>query len=161
MIRSIKFSHPVMSNSLWPHGQQHTRLSHWSPTPRAWSNSCPSSRWWYLTISSSAVPFSSCLRSFPASWSFPMSQFFISGGQYGASTSASVNIQHLFPLGWTGWISFSFFRQNDLCLFPKQTIQYLGDSSLVCWIGILVGMLQPVTLKKLKLNGSTKTYKTF
>jgi len=78
-----------------------------SPTPRAYSNSCPSSRWCYQTISTSAIPFSSCLQSFPASGSFPMSQFFASGGQsIEASTSVlSVNIQDWFPLGWTGWIS--------------------------------------------------------
>ena len=80
-----------------------------SPTPRACSNSCPSSRWCHPTISSSVIPFSSCLQSFPASGSFPVSQFFPSGGQsIGASASTSVlpmNIQGWFPLGWTGWIS--------------------------------------------------------
>ena len=80
-----------------------------SPTPRAYSNSCPSSQWCHPTISSSVIPFSSCLQSFPASWAFPTSQFFASGGQsIGASASASVlpmNIQDWFPLGWTGWIS--------------------------------------------------------
>ena len=80
-----------------------------SPTPGAYSNSCPSSRWCHPTISSSIVPFSSCLQSFPASESFPMSQFFPSHGQTtGASALASVlplNIQDWFPLGWTGWIS--------------------------------------------------------
>ena len=80
-----------------------------SATPRACSNSCPSSWWYQPTISSSAVPFSSSLQSFPAPGSFPMSQFFASGGQsIGASASASVlpmNIQDWFPLGWTGWIS--------------------------------------------------------
>ena len=70
-----------MSDSLQPHGLQHTRLSCPSPTPRAYSNSCPLSRWWHTIISSSLVPFSSCLQSFPASGSFPMSQFFASGGQ--------------------------------------------------------------------------------
>ena len=98
-----------MSNSLWPHGLQHTRLPCPSPTPRVYSNSCPSSRWCHPTISSSVVPFSSCLQTFPASGSFPMSQFFTSGGQsIGVSTSASVlpiNIQDWFPLGCTGWIS--------------------------------------------------------
>ena len=80
-----------------------------SPTPGACSNSCPSSRWCHPTISSSVVPFSSCLQSFPASWSFPMSQFFASGGQnIGVSPSASalpIYIQDCFPLGWTGWNS--------------------------------------------------------
>ena len=67
---SVQFSFPVMSDSLWPHGLQHTRLPHPSPTPRACSNSCPLSRWCPPTISSSIVPFSSRLQSFPASGSF-------------------------------------------------------------------------------------------
>ena len=98
-----------MSGSLRPHGLQHTRLPCVSPTPGACSNSCPSSRWCYPTISSSVIPFSSCLQSIPASQSFIRSQFFASGGQsIEASASASVprmNIQDWFPLGWTGLIS--------------------------------------------------------
>ena len=98
-----------MSNSLWPNGLQHTRPPCPSPTPRVYSNSCPLSQWCHPTISSSVVPFSSHLESFPASGYFPMSQFFASGGQsIGVSASASVlpvNIQDLFPLGWTGLIS--------------------------------------------------------
>ena len=104
-----QFSCSVVSDSLWPHGLQHTRPSCPSATPGVYSNSCPSSWWCHPTISSSVVPFSSCLHSFPASWSFPMSQFFASGGQsVGVSASTSVppmNIQHWFPLGWTSWIS--------------------------------------------------------
>ena len=99
----------VMSDSLPSHGLQHTRPPCPSLTPGVYSNSCPSSRWCHPTISSSIVPFSSCLQSFPASGSFPVNQFFVSGGQsVGASDSASVlpmNIQDWFPLGWTGWIS--------------------------------------------------------
>ena len=91
------------------HGLQHTRVPCPSPTPGVYSNSCPLSRWCHTTISSSLVPFSSCLQSFPASGSFPMSQFFVSGGQIiGVSASASVlpmNIPDWFPLGWTGWTS--------------------------------------------------------
>ena len=98
-----------MSDSLRPHGLQHTRLSCPSPTPRAYSNSCPSSRWCHLTILSSVFPFFPCLPSFPASGSFLRSQFFASGGQsIGVSASASVlpmNTQDWSPLGWTGWIS--------------------------------------------------------
>ena len=98
-----------MSNSLQPHGLQHTRLPCPSPTPGAYSNSC-ASRWWcHPTILSSVVPFSSRLQSFPVSGSFPVSQLFASGGQsIGVSASASVlsmNIQDWFPLGWTGWMS--------------------------------------------------------
>ena len=77
----LLFSHLVVSDSLQPHGLQHTRLPCPSPSPWACSNSCPFSRWWHKTISSSVVPFSSCLQSFPASGSFPKSQFFASGGQ--------------------------------------------------------------------------------
>ena len=78
-----------MSNSLWPHGLQHTRLPYPLPTPRASSNSGPSSQWCHPTISSSIVPFFPCLQSFPASGSFPTSQFLTSGGQnIGASASA-------------------------------------------------------------------------
>ena len=106
---SVQFSHSVVSSSLWPHGLQHTRLPCTLPTPRAYSNSCPSSQWCHPTISSSAIPFSSHLQSFPASGSFLTSQFFASGGQsIGVSASTSVlpmNIQDWFPLGLTGWIS--------------------------------------------------------
>ena len=104
-----QFSHSVMSNSWRPHGLQYTRLPCPSPTPGACSNSCLLSRWFHSTISSSVVPFSSCLQSFPASGSFPVNQFFTSGGQsIGVSTLPSIlpmNIQDWFPLGWTGWIS--------------------------------------------------------
>ena len=103
---SVQFSLSVMSNSLQPHELQHARLPCPSPTPRPCSNSYTSSWWCHPTMSSSVVPFSSCLQSFPPSGSFPMSQFFASVGQIiGASTSASVlpmNIQYWFPLGWTG-----------------------------------------------------------
>ena len=105
----FQFSCSVVSNSLWPHGLQHARLPCPSPTPRAYSNSCPSSWWCHPTISFSVIPFSSCLQSFLASVSFPMSQFFTSGGQsIGVSASASVlpmNIQDWFPLELTGLIS--------------------------------------------------------
>ena len=103
---SVQFSRSVVSDSLWPHGLQHTRLPCPSPTPEAYSNSCPSSQWCHPTISSSFVPFSSRLQSLPAPGSFQMSQFFTSGAQStGVSASASVlpmNIQHWFPLGLTG-----------------------------------------------------------
>ena len=109
-VRFISFqsSHSVVSDSLPPHGLQHTRPPCPSPTPGAYSNSCPSSQWCHPTISSSIIPFS-CLQSFPASGSFPRSQRFASGGQsIGVSASASVlpmNIQDWFPLGLTGLIS--------------------------------------------------------
>ena len=105
---SIQFSCSVLSDSLRPHGLQYVRLPCPSPTPRACSNSCSLRQWRHSTSSSSVVPFSSHLQSFPTSGSFPMNQSFASGGQsFGVSTSASVlpiNIQDWFPLGLTGLI---------------------------------------------------------
>ena len=99
-------SDSVISESLWPYGLQHACPS---TTPGGYSNSCPPSRWWHPTISSSAIPFSFCFQSFPPLGPFQISKFFISGGQsIGVSASASVlpmNHQDWFPLGWTGWIS--------------------------------------------------------
>ena len=106
---SVQFNRSVLSDSLQPHGLHHARLPCPSPTHRAYSNSCPLSWWCHPTISSSVIPSSSHLQSLPASGSFPMSQFFTSGGQSTkVSASASVlpmNIQDWFPLGWTGWMS--------------------------------------------------------
>ena len=121
----VQISRSVVSDSLWCHGLQHTRLPCPSPTPGACSNSCPLSWWCHPTISSSVALFSSCLQSFPASGSFPMSQFFASGGRsIGASASASVlpmNIQNWFPLGWTDWIS---LQSKGLSrVFSSTTIQ--------------------------------------
>ena len=114
-----------MSNSLQPHGLQHTRCPCPSPTPTVHSNSCPLSRWCHPTISSSVVPFSSCPQSFPESGSFPMSQLFTWGGQsIGVSASASVlpmNIQDWFPLGWTGWIS--LLPKGLSRVFSNTTVQ--------------------------------------
>ena len=105
-LSSVWFSRSVMSDFLQPHGLQHARPPCPSPTPRAYPNSCPLSRWCHPTISSSIVPLSSCPQSFPASGSFQMSQHFTSGGQsIGVSASASMNTQDWSPLGWTGWIS--------------------------------------------------------
>ena len=109
---SVLFSAVQSLSCVWffaPSGLQHARLPCPSPILGACSNSCPSSWWYHPAISSSVVPFSSCLQSCPASGSFPMSQFFRSGGQsIGASTSASVlpmNIQHWYSLGLTGLVS--------------------------------------------------------
>ena len=102
-----QFSPSVVSDSLWPHGLQHARPPCPSPTPGAYSHSCPSSQWCHPTISSSLIPFCSCLQSFPALGSFPTSQLLASGGQsIGVSASASVlpmNIQDWSPIQWTGW----------------------------------------------------------
>ena len=113
-----------MSDCLWPHGLQHTRLPCLSPSPRVCSNSCPSSRWCHPTISSSVVPFS-CAQSFPASGSFPMSWLFPSGSQsIGASASALVlpmNIQGWFPFGLNGLI---FLQSKGLSrVFSSTTVQ--------------------------------------
>ena len=122
---TLHFSHSVMSKSLRPHGLQHTRPPRPSPTPRVYPNSCPLSWWCHPTISSSVIPFSSYLQSFPASGSFPMSQFFASGGQnIGVSASTSVlpmNIQDWFPWGWTSWISLQFKGLSRV--FSNTTIQ--------------------------------------
>ena len=121
---SVQLSCSVMSDSLRPHGLQHPRLPCPSATPGTYSNSCPLCQWYHPTISSYIIPFSSHLQSFPASGSFPMSQFFASGGQsIGVLASASVlpmNIQDHFPLGWTGWI----LQSKGLSgVFPKITVQ--------------------------------------
>ena len=120
---SVQSRHSVMSDSLRPHGLQHARLPCPSPTPGAYSDSCPSSRWCHPTISSSAVPFSSCFQSFLASGSFPRSQFFASGGQsIGISASVlAMTIQDWFPWGWTGWIS---LQSKGLSrVFSNTTVQ--------------------------------------
>ena len=102
-ICEVQFSHSVVSDSLRPHEPQHARPPCPAPTPRVYPNPCPLSRWCYPTISSSAVPFSSCPQSFSASGSFPMSQLFASGGQnirVSASTSVlPMNTQDWSPLG--------------------------------------------------------------
>ena len=108
-VSSVQFSHSVVSNSLQPRRLQRVRPPCPSPTLGIYSDSCLLSLWCHPTISSSVVPFSSRLQSFPASGSFQMSQFFTSGGQsIGVSASTSVlpmNIQDWSPLGLTGWIS--------------------------------------------------------
>ena len=128
----LVFSHSVVSDSLRPHELQHTRPPCPSPTPRVYPKSCPLSWWCHPTISSSVVPFSSCLQSFPASGSFPMSQLFASGGQSsGASASASVlpmSIQDWFPLGWTGWISCS--PRDSQESFPTPQFKSINSSAL-------------------------------
>ena len=122
---SAQFSHSVVSDSLWPHGLQHTRPPCPSPTPRTYSNSCPSSRSCHSTISSSVIPFSFCLQSFPASGSFPMSLFFVSDGQNiraSASTSGlPMYIQDWFPLGLTGCISLE--SKGFSRVFSNTTVQ--------------------------------------
>ena len=125
MFSSVQFSCSVVSDSLRPHESQHARLPCPSPTPRDYQNSCPSSQWCHLAISSSVSPFSSCPKSLPASGSFPMSQLFAWGGQSTeVSASASVlpkNTQNWSPLGWTGWISLQ--SKGLTRVFSNATVQ--------------------------------------
>ena len=144
-ISLVQFSPSVMSNSLQHHGLQHARLPCPSPTPGAYSNPCSSGQWWNPTISSSVFP-SPPVQCFPASGSFPMSQFFASGGQsIGVSTSASVfpmNIQNWFPFRLTGLISSQskgFSRVSSNTTVQKH--QFLGtqlslesDSHIHTWL---------------------------
>ena len=131
-LSSVQFGRSVVSNSLWPHGLQHERPPCPSPTPEVYWNSCPLNQWCHPTLSSSVVPFSSCLQSFPASSSIQMSQFFASGGQSaGLSVSASVlpmNIQDWVPLGFTGlislqskWLSRTFSTVQQHQFFSAQS----------------------------------------
>ena len=125
-LTSVQFSSVAQSClTLWTHGLQHTRLPCPSPNSRAYSSSRPLSQWCYPTVSSSVVPFSSRLQSFPTSGPFQMSQFFASGGQStGVSASTSVlpmNIQDWFPLGWTGWIS--LLSKGLSTVFSNTTVQ--------------------------------------
>ena len=116
-----------MSNSLWSHRLQHARPPCTSPTPRVCSNSCPLSQWCHPTNSSSVIPIPSCLQSFQASGSSPMSQFFASGGQsIGVSASTSVlpvNIQDWFPLGW--------MVGSPCC--PRNLLQNHSSKTSILW----------------------------
>ena len=116
-----------MSDSLWPHGLQHTRIPCPWPIPGASSNSCPLNQWCHPTISTSVTPFYSCPQSFPASGYFPVSWLFTSGGQnIGTSTSASIlpmSIQDWFPLGLTGlisWLSKGISRAFSSTIWKHQ-----------------------------------------
>ena len=124
-ISSVQFSHSVMSDSLRPHESQHDRPPGQSPMPGVYTNSCALIRWHNPTISSSVIPFSSCLQSLPASGSFQMSQLFSSGGlSTGFSASTSVlpmNTQDWSPLGWTGWIS--LLSKGLSRVFSNTTVQ--------------------------------------
>ena len=131
--RSVQSSRSVVSDSLWPCEPQRARPPCPSPTPGVYPNPHPSSQWCHPAISSSVVPFSSHLQSFPASGSFQMSQLFTSGGQsIGVSASASVlptNTQDRSPLGWTGWISL-----NSGILFIRTPVMLDQESPLLQFI---------------------------
>ena len=133
---SVQFSHSVVSDTFDPMDCSTPGFPISFAISWVCSDSCPLSRWCHPTISSSIIPFSSHLQSFPASGSFPMSQFFTSGGQsIGASTSASVlpmNILDWFPSGWTGWIS---LQSRD---FWEHVILFFFLTS--CIFGVLYNM---------------------
>ena len=118
-----------MSDSLWFNRLQHTRLPYPSPTPKAYSNSCPSSQWWHPTISSSVIPFSFCLWSFPGSGSFPMTQLFASGSQsLGTATLASV-----LPMSVQGWFKIDW---SDLLAVQgtlKSLLQHHSLKASILW----------------------------
>ena len=127
IMSSVQFSHSVLSDSLLPHGLQHARLPCPSPTPTAYSNSCPLHWWCHPTISSSVVPFS-CLQSFPASGSFPMSLLFASGGQsIGVSASKSV-----LPMNVQDWLPFRIDWFDLLAVQGtlKSLLQHHGSKHL-------------------------------
>ena len=145
-----------MSNSSQPHRLQHTRLPCPSPTPRACSNSHPSSQWCHPTISSSVIPFSSHLQSFSASGSFPVRRFFASDGHsIGVSASASVppmNIQNWFPLGWSDWISMQ--SKGLWRVFSNTTVQKYHSAFFI------VQLSHPymATRKTIALTDSRQTF---
>ena len=136
VLDSIQFSRSVVFDSLWPHELQHSRLPCPSPIPEACSNSCPLSWWCHPSISSSIVPFS-CLQSFPASGSFPMSHLFASCGQsIGASASASVLpmiIQDWFPLGWMDWLDLLAVQGTLKSLLQHRSSKAFFSAQLSLW----------------------------
>ena len=139
-VSSVAQSCPTLCD---PHGLQHTRLLSLSPTTGVYSNPCPLSQWFHPTISSSVIPFSFCLQSFPALGSFQMSQFFTSGGHStGVSASASVlpvNFQDWFPLGWTGWIS---LQSKGLSrVFSNTTVKSINSSEWKYYLKLLWSLL--------------------
>ena len=151
---SVQFSRSVVSNSLRPHESQHARPPCPSPSPRVHPDSRPSSPWCHPAISSSVVPFSSCLQSFPASGSFPVSQLFTSGGQsIGVSASTSVlpmDIQDWVPLGWTGWISLLF--KGLPRVFSNTTVQKPSILRYLAFIIVQLSHLYMPTGKTIALT---------
>ena len=127
----VQSSRSVMSDSLRPHGLQHTRLPCPSPTPVACSNSCPSSWWCHPIISSSVVPFTSCLQSLPALGSFPITPFFISGGQSIGSFSFSISPSS----EYSGLISFRIYWLDLLAVWGilKSLPQYHSSKASILW----------------------------
>ena len=144
-----------MSDPFWSYGLQHTRPPCPSPTPGACSDSCPSSLWCHPTISTSVVPFSSCLQSFPASASFPMCWLFTSSGQsIPALASASVlpmNIQGWFPLGLIGLILLSKGLSRVFSSTTVQKHQFFGTRVLLNFRLILNSHIHTWLLEKSRM----------
>ena len=145
----IQFGSSVVSDSLQPHGMQHARFPCPLLTPRASSNSCPSGRWCHPTISFSIILFSSCLQSFPGSGSFPVNQFFTSGGQStGVSASASNEYSGLvsFRIDWFDLLAvqgtlkslfqphFKSLNSSALCFFYSPALTSINDYYVVIHI---------------------------
>ena len=125
-LADVQFSRSVVSHSLQPQWLQHTRLPCPSPTPGACSNSCLLNQWCHPTISSSVIPFSSCLQSFPASGSFQMSQFFASGGEsIGVSVSTSVLLMNIQDIDWFDLLA----DQGTL----KSLLQHHSSKASILW----------------------------
>ena len=124
LVACVQFRHSVVSHSLRPHGLQHTRLPRLSPTPEASSNSCPSSWWCHPTISSSVIPLSSCPQSFPASGSFPVTQFFASGGQSAKSLQSYLTLFDLWTVVSQAALLVGFsrheYRRGLFCPLPRD-----------------------------------------
>ena len=148
----VQFSHLVMSHSLWPHGLQLIRLPCWSPTPRACSNACPLSWWCHPTISSSVVPFSSCLQSFPASGSFPMSWLFTSGGLGRIKDLVKVT-ERVMKRIWTKICLMSKMPHLSSLLLPGE----LGP----CWVPTLRAPNSPRDLSLALMSHSRKFISSF
>ena len=132
----LLFSCSVMSDPLWTHEVQHARLACLSPTPGAYSNSCPSSWWCHPTISSSVIPFFSCIQSFPASGSFPMSQFFASDGQSieALASALPMIIQDWFLSGLTGLIPLlSKGLSRVFSNTTAQNLQHRSSEASILW----------------------------
>ena len=129
-ISSVQFSCSAVSESLWPHESQHARPPCPSPTPEAYSNSCPLSQWCHPTISSSVVPFSSCPQSFPASGSFLMSQLFEAGGQ-SIGVSASTSVLTMNTQDWSSrmdWLDLLAVQET-----LKSLLQYHSSKASILW----------------------------
>ena len=160
---SVQFSLSFMFNSLHPHGLQHTRPPCPSPTPGVYPNSCPLSQWCHPTISSSVIPFSSHLQSFPASGSFQISQLFALGGQ-SIGVSASASVLPMNTQDWSlGWTVGSPCIQGNL----KSLLQYYSSKAIILWrlhyIGIIDWIIRhwplsryPTSLPFLNQGSGTK-----